>query len=385
MEKIKLSGLGILDEQRLKKLGNEREEWLNSGEDMLLNNNYIVNKVADTLQPEQILVSVSRVFKENEQYRTLLLTSASGSILPMFKAGQKISITLCIDDKYYTKPYTLVSSPSDSNNGEYKITVKNDSNSVVDNYLFNKAKIGERFTISCPFGDFYYSSIRDKNNIIAIASGEGIMAIYSMMQSIVSGIDNYNLTLIYNEKKKEDLLYENEIDELVKSSSNLKVKYVLIEEEKNGYLNGYVTLDKVENEIKENNTSIFISGNEGLLKFLDKELEPLKLPKKFIKYNSFFPVCNIKRVVKYNLAIYVNNEKYDVPCYNNKTIMQSLMDGGVYIPSKCHDGSCGFCRSELVFGEVKIINDKRTNADKKYNYIHPCSTYPLSDIEIIVR
>jgi ferredoxin len=65
--------------------------------------------------------------------------------------------------------------------------------------------------------------------------------------------------------------------------------------------------------------------------------------------------------------------------------MQSLMDGGVYIPSRCHDGSCGYCRSELVFGEVKVINDKRTSAEKKYNYIHPCSTYPLSDIEIIVR
>mgnify|MGYP003308156798 FL=1 len=38
--------------------------------------------------------------------------------------------------------------------------------------------------------------------------------------------------------------------------------------------------------------------------------------------------------------------------------MQALMDGGVYIPSKCHNGSCGYCRSELVLGEVKIINDK---------------------------
>lgn len=385
MEKIKLSSLGILDEQKFKKLGSEREDWLNSGDDMLLNNNYMVNKVADTLKPERILVSINRVFKENEMYRTLLLTSANGAFLPMFKAGQKISVTLCIDDKYYTKSYSLVSSPSDSVNGEYKITVKNDENNIIDNYLFNKAKIGERLTISCPFGEFYYSSIRDKKNVIAIASGEGIMPIYSMMQAIVKGEESFNLTLFYNEKKKDDLLYEEEINELVKRSSNLKVEYVLIDEDRSGCLKGFVSLDKIESEIKENDTTIFISGNEGLLKYLDKELESLKLPKKYIIYNDFFPVCNIKRVVKYNLSIYVNNEKYDIPCYNNKTIMQALMDGGVYIPSKCQDGSCGFCRSELVLGEVKIINDKRTNADKKYNYIHPCATYPLSDIEIIVR
>ena len=92
-----------------------------------------------------------------------------------------------------------------------------------------------------------------------------------------------------------------------------------------------------------------------------------------------------QKVSEYNLTLYINNEKHLVPCYNNKTIMQALMDGGVYIPSKCHNGSCGYCRSELVLGEVKIINDKRSSTDKKYNYIHPCSTYPLSDIEIIVR
>ncbi|MGN1371197.1 MAG: 2Fe-2S iron-sulfur cluster-binding protein [Candidatus Coprovivens sp.] len=385
MDKIKISSLSFLDEQKFKKMASDREEWLNSGNDMLLNNNYLVNKMADLLKPDQILVSINRVFKENERFRTILLTSVNSATLPLFRAGQRISITLYINDKYYTKPYYLVSSPNDSINGEYKITVKNDSDSVVDDYLFNKAKIGERITISAPFGEFYYSSIRDKKNVIAIASGEGIMPIYSMMQAIVEGEEHFNLTLFYNEKKKDDLLYEEEINELVRKNANLKVKYVLIDEDRSGYLNGYISLDKIEPEFIVNDTSIFISGNEGLLKYLDKELETLKLPKKYIVYNSFFPVCNIKRVIKYKLSIYVNNEKYDIPCYNNKTIMQSLMDGGVYIPSKCQNGSCGFCRSELVSGDVKIINDKRNNADKKYNYIHPCSTYPLSDIEIIVR
>jgi hypothetical protein len=43
------------------------------------------------------------VFKENDSYRTLLITNATGNVLPMFRAGQKISVSLCIDDKYYTK------------------------------------------------------------------------------------------------------------------------------------------------------------------------------------------------------------------------------------------------------------------------------------------
>ena len=122
-----------------------------------------------------------------------------------------------------------------------------------------------------------------------------------------------------------------------------------------------------------------------MLKYLNKELESLKLPKKLIRYEDYLPVCNIKKVNTYKLTLLINNEKYEVPCYNNKTIIQSIYESGIYIPSKCNVGSCGFCKSELLSGEVKIVNDKRDILDIKYNYIHPCSTYPLSDIKIIVR
>ena len=159
MEKIKISSLGILDEQKFKKIASERQDWLNSGADMLPSNTYSVNKLAYEIDPDQLVVTLSKMFQENTKYKTLLLSSKNGEALPVFKAGQKISVTLNIKNKFYTKPYTIVSSPNSSNNGEYRITVKNDENSIVDDYLYNKAKIGERISISSPFGDFYYNKI----------------------------------------------------------------------------------------------------------------------------------------------------------------------------------------------------------------------------------
>lgn len=385
MEKIKMSSLGLIDEHKFKKLASDREEWLLSGEDMLLSNSYEVNKLANIVQPSEVIVGINKAVLETKEYKTISLIARNILELPLFNPGQKISITLKIDDKYYTKAYTLVSSPNDSLNGKYMITVKNDKENPVDNYLFNEAKKGERIVVSNPFGDFYYNPIRDHKNIIAIANDDGIMAILAMMKAIVEGNLDCSLSLYYSEKTEANLLYKDELIELSEKSDKIKVKIILIDENKKGYLSGYVTTEMLKEDIIENDTSIFISGNEALLKYLNTELEELKLPKKYIRYNSFLPVCNIKRVVKYKLSIYVNNEKYELPCYNNKTIMQALMDGGVYIPSKCHDGSCGFCRSELISGEVKIVNDKRTYIDKKYNYIHPCTTYPLGDIELIIR
>lgn len=385
MEKIKISSLGIFDEQKFKKLAIERGNWLSSGYNMVINpNTYKINTMAQEMHPLRIIVQVKKILKENEHYKTIVLTNYDGVSLPSFRAGQKIALTICIDDVYYTRPYSISSSPSRAIDGEYHITIK-DSEDIVNHYLFHTLKIAEKFVITSPFGEFYFEPLRDEKNIIAIASDKGIFPIYSMIQAIIDGSENFNLTLFYSEKKESDFLFKEELKEFDDKSSKIKVKFVLSEEQKEDCLSGFVSTDKIKPFYTEGKTTFFISGSEGLLKYLDKELREFQLPLKYIRYDSFLPVCNIKRIVKYNLGIYINGEKFDIPCYNNKTIMKAIEEGGIFIPSQCHVGSCGFCRSELVKGEVKIVNDKRTNADKKYNYIHPCSTYPLSDIEIIVR
>ncbi len=383
MGKIKVGALGMLDEHKFRRLSSLREDWINDGDDMLINPEYKLNKIANELKPNSLIVQVKKVLKENEKYKTIVLNSCNGEELPIFEAGQKISITLSIKDKFYSRPYTITCSPSRALYGEYRITLK-DSDDIVDKYLFNDIKLDEKITISSPFGEFYYNKIRDMKNVIAIINDKGIMPIYAMVQAIIDGTLNFNLNIFYSEKKEENLLFKEELMNYDSSSTKINVNFVLSEEEKEGFMTGFVSYDKMKPILNED-TSIFISGNEGMYKYLDKEIEKFKLPKKFVRYDSFFPKCNIRRVVKYNLSIYINNEKYVIPCYNNKTIMKAIEEGGIYIPSRCQNGSCGFCRSELVLGDVKVINDKRTSADKKFNFIHPCSTYPLSDIEIIVR
>jgi ferredoxin len=59
---------------------------------------------------------------------------------------------------------------------------------------------------------------------------------------------------------------------------------------------------------------------------------------------------------------------------------------GIKAPSRCKSGSCGFCHSRLVRGEyfVDTKHEYRRQADLKFGYIHPCCTYPESDMEIDV-
>lgn len=61
-----------------------------------------------------------------------------------------------------------------------------------------------------------------------------------------------------------------------------------------------------------------------------------------------------------------------------------MEQAGIKAPSRCRSGQCGWCHSMLVSGEVFIPDeaDGRREADKKFGWIHPCCTYPLSDIEL---
>jgi len=372
-----------LNDKKMSALVKDREEWLNKTNE-LVSPIYKVQEVAERLK-KQSIVQVKEVVLENYNYKSIVLQSMTDEQLPSFRAGQKITITLLIKGKYYTRPFHLSSNPIKSKIGEYRITIKNDENDIVNKYLFHEVIVGEQMMVSKPFGDFYYDYLRDEENVIAIVSDTGILPILSMGQAIISGEENFHLTIFYSEKYEKDLLFKEELLKFAEISSKIRVRFVLSVDKKEDMQSGFVSIDRVKQDFILGKTSIFIAGSEGLLKYLDNELKELKLPKKYIRYDSYLPRCNIRKVVQYKLTMYVNNEKFEIPCYNNKTIMKSIEEAGIYLLSRCGNGSCGFCHSELVFGDVKIVNDKRIKADKVYNYIHPCSTYPLSDIEIIVR
>ncbi|MCR2044756.1 2Fe-2S iron-sulfur cluster-binding protein [Anaerosalibacter massiliensis] len=75
-----------------------------------------------------------------------------------------------------------------------------------------------------------------------------------------------------------------------------------------------------------------------------------------------------------------------MPAKANETVLVTLERAGIEAPSHCKSGECGYCRSKLISGDVYIRkdNDSRRIVDKKYGYIHPCVSYPISDLELTI-
>ncbi len=65
-------------------------------------------------------------------------------------------------------------------------------------------------------------------------------------------------------------------------------------------------------------------------------------------------------------------------------MLTAVERAGIKAPSHCRSGECGYCHSRLVSGDVFVpeSTDERRRADTVFGYIHPCVSYPLSDLTI---
>ena len=69
-------------------------------------------------------------------------------------------------------------------------------------------------------------------------------------------------------------------------------------------------------------------------------------------------------------------------CRSDQTLMQAVERAGIVIEAECRSGQCAWCRSLLRFGKVFVpeSRDGRRTGDAGAGWVHPCVTYPLSDI-----
>ncbi len=84
----------------------------------------------------------------------------------------------------------------------------------------------------------------------------------------------------------------------------------------------------------------------------------------------------------YNLTILARGQEVNIPCCARETLLYAMEKNGINAPSKCHVGECGFCRSKLKSGKVKTFDGTIRTADKEYEFIHPCASFPESDVVI---
>lgn len=395
-DKKALKGLGVgpfLSEVKT------RSKMIESAPDTLPKSWYNPNELAKRLHPAvQHCVIKSVTDHGDAKSFTLIPDAAAGTLaLAYFRASQYVSVSLNIDGAPVSKPYTIRSGPKDalgSENTSYTLTIKRTSPAYASAWILEHWKAGDKVELSGPLGEFYYQELKDAKHVIALAGGSGITPFYSMAAAIVEKLEDFDLTILYGSRTSDAILLKDELEELAsRSGGRVKVVHVLSHEQKEGFEHGFLTAELIRKYAPDGDYSVFMCGPKAMYEFAAGEMAKLGLKKRRwraemsgdymnVQRNSDFPAETMG--AEYKLTVAIRGEKQTIVCRGGETLLWAMERAGIKVPSHCRSGECGWCHSRLVSGEVYIPADAdgRRMADKKFGWVHPCCTYPKSDIEL---
>lgn len=366
--------------EKLKNMKEERKKIINEYTGKSLNRTHIDEEVNNNRDLQNVIIK--NIINETPDTKSFILVPIDGGAreLAPFKAGQFISIKLEIDGEYVSRAYSISSSPAKLKEG-YRITVKRAKDGFVSNYMCDNLKVGDKLVVSRPAGNFGYNKLRDEENVIGIAGGVGLTPIMSHALAIMDGVMDFNLIIIYSVRTTEDIMFKKEIDYINKKSTKVKFIITLTKEEKEGYLQGYINKEMLEPYLKEFNT-ILLCGPESIYKSMNPVLSELNIPKKCVHFESYAATYEPDEIKTYELKVILKNDFIETTCKSNESLLVAMERAKIKAPSLCRVGVCGYCRSILLEGKVKMVGGSINEAEATNDYIHPCVSYPDSNITL---
>ena len=366
----------------------ERKQFIDSAPAVLptRTDDFGVNKVAKSLHPKAQKLVISRIEEHKDIAKSYYFKGETQ--LAYFKAGQYLTFKLEIGNSVVTRSYSIASSPASALNGEYQITVKRIADGFVSDYILDNWNVGDEVIAYAPEGNMTYCSLRDAKNIVAIAGGSGITPFLSLARAIDQGDEDCTLTLLYGCRTSDEILFKAELDSLSEKNEKINVVYVLSHSDEEGYEKGFVGADIIKKYAPEENYSIFVCGPGGMYKFLETELPKLRIERKYIRFEVFSSGKKVDEEPKeFSITVINRGNESVIKASSNETVLCAFERAGIEVPARCHTGECGFCRSKLVSGKVYIPEgeDKRRIADMQFNFIHPCCSYPESDLVVRIN
>lgn len=428
MKEIKISSFPPgKDIKRFKNLKEERSKIINKTDPDKIPESFKIKELGEKLHPGTQKLIIKNIVEMNNDIKIFYFANACGEKLATFRPGQYITLLFEIDGNSVSRTYSLSSSPKEALDNVYRISVKRLNGGLVSNYMLDNLNINDTVTSLAPSGDFYPSTIRDMKSIVGITHDEFISPFVSMAKAISEGYLNKDITIFYLSHDNE-FIYKYELQELSKNNTSIKV--IFINSNDNEINN--ITASLIKSEVTSKFTA-FCFGNYEFYDYINTELSVLELGLKDLRFESYpiYQKCindsvapadvveiqeelpkkrgrkkkekdeeeaqgEVQEAPKveekteiplpkvYNIKVFSKDDEYNIICAQNETILSALENNNIKAKSRCKSGVCGYCRTLLLWGTVSIGDghDHRRQADIKFNYIHPCCTYPTSDITI---
>lgn len=232
---------------------------------------------------------------ETAEITSFHLVPEDGKPLPLFKAGQYVSVRIFVPQLGCLQPrqYSLSDAPQSNC---YRISVKKDLGKekdmpgLISNLLHKKYREGDVVELTHPTGDFFVDpQLTETSPLVLISAGVGITPMISILDSIVSTTTPRAVSWIHGARSTKLQAFRERIQAICKDNPNVQAtifKSSVAASDMKGVdydINGRVDLEKVDRTsslfLDNSTTNYYICGPGGFMRSMGKFLASAGVPK----------------------------------------------------------------------------------------------------------
>jgi ferredoxin-NADP reductase len=142
------------------------------------------------------------------------------------RAGQHVDVRLTAEDGYQAERSYSIASPSEEA-PRVTLTVERLDDGEVSPYLTEELRVGDKLELRGPIGGYFVWEAQMGGPLLLVAGGSGIVPLMAMLRHRAAAASTVATRLLYSSRSLEDVIYRDEIEQRMKSSTMLEVVQTL--------------------------------------------------------------------------------------------------------------------------------------------------------------
>jgi len=149
-------------------------------------------------------------------------------------AGEHYDVRLTAADGYQAqRSYSIASEPMRT--GVITLTVERIPDGEVSAYLHDVLVVGDRVELRGPIGGYFVWDATMGGPLLLIAGGSGVVPLMSMIRERAGAGSHVPTALLFSSRKREDVIYWDELAALTAADPSLRVFHTLTREQPPGW------------------------------------------------------------------------------------------------------------------------------------------------------
>jgi len=155
---------------------------------------------------------------------------------PGHLAGQHVDVRLTAEDGYQAqRSYSIASAPEAP---RVTLTVERLEDGEVSPYLVGEVRVGDKVELRGPIGGYFVWRAGDARPLLLVAGGSGIVPLMAMIRHHAAAGSAAPVRLLYSSRSIEDVIYKDELAQLVAGDKRVAVAHTLTRMQPSGW-DGY--------------------------------------------------------------------------------------------------------------------------------------------------